>query len=156
MLHIIYLLLYPDGVLVAGTTTNQFFLLRTNLSFSQNVCIDSLISYTDTTPWCVQSVSHDTPGILLTLLEEEFDIQQFSVIFEATDAHAVGGWVGLVHKIPQPNSSCVCVCSRSLFRRALCQVIPQQTPHPPAVEPDVRSLSSPRVSPCGGGTSNKL
>lgn len=106
MLHIIYLLLYPDGVLVAGTTTNQFFfLLLTNLSFSQNVCIDSLISYTDTTPWCVQSVSHDTPGILLTLLEEEFDIQQFSVIFEATDAHAFGGWVGLVHKIPQPNSS---------------------------------------------------
>lgn len=71
----------------------------------QNVCIDSLISYTDTTPWCVPSVSRDTPGILLTLLEEEFDIQQFSVIFEATDAHAVGGWVRLVHKIPQPNSS---------------------------------------------------
>lgn len=91
------------------------FLLRTNLSFSQNVCIDSLISYTDTTPWCVQSVSHDTPGILLTLLEEEFDIQQFSVIFEATDAHAVGGWVGLVHKIPQPNSSCVCVLALSVW-----------------------------------------
>lgn len=77
-------------------------------------------------------------------------------MFEATDAHAVGGWVGLVHKIPQPNSSCVCVLALSVWTGLVPSHSTANPPHPPAVEPDVRSLSSPRVSPCGGGTSNKL